>query len=113
MGLGITEHVTFQGVGGLCVSLIGGIVWLVLGWLLWHSRKIGGGDVKLLAMIAVYTGISGPPDVLMGALFIQLIIYLIEFGRGHMNLRKPFAPAITVGSLGLMAWQLVTMKGGL
>lgn len=90
------------------------MVWLVIGMTLWYVAKIGGGDVKLFAMIATFTGVTGVPDIVMGALVVQLIVFLIEFARGHMSLQKPFAPAIAAGSLALMVWPLVSvlMKGG-
>ncbi len=112
--LGIAEHVIFQGImSGLMISLVGGAMWFAIGWLFWSIGKFGGGDVKLFAMIATFTGVSGIPDILMVALVAQLIVFLIEFGRGHMSIRKPFASAIAAGSLALMLWQVVSMKGGL
>ena len=110
---GIAEHIVFQGIQGLIISLLGGMVWMVIGITLWYFAKIGGGDVKLFAMIATFTGVTGIPDILMGALVVQLIVFLIEFSRGHMSIRKPFAPAIAAGSLALMLWQVVSMKGWL
>ncbi len=111
--LGFAEHIAFQGERGLPISLIGGAVWLVIGRLLWMTGKFGGGDGKLFAMISTYTGVTGVPDILMTALVVQVIVFLIEFARGRMSLHKPFAPAIAVGSLALLLWQIVSMKGGL
>ena len=110
MVLAIAEHVAFQGVQGLLISLIGGAVWLLVGWLLWMTRKFGGGDGKLFAMIGTFTGVSGVPNILMAALVAQSIIYLITFARGHMKLDQPFAPAIASGSVMLMVWSIWTYK---
>jgi Flp pilus assembly protein protease CpaA len=100
---GLIEHIAYQGVGrGLFLSLTGLFVWLVAGFLVWQTGKISGGDVKLFIMIATFTGISGVPWIAFIAVIVQFAVYLIQFARGHMRLDKPFAPAITIGSLVFM-----------
>lgn len=110
--VGALEHGIFQGPHGFVVHLLSGFVWLAMGPIFSRITKFGGGDAKLFAMIAVYTGVFGVPLILAGAMAVQLMVFVIRFARGRMALELPFAPAITMGSVGLFLGQLIFMKGG-
>lgn len=107
IGMGACGHFVFQGRHGLILSVLGGLLWLIFTIFVWHRGWLGGGDVKLLCVIAVFTGAMGSLLILTIAVVGQFFIFLIRFARGHMELRLPFAPAITLGSLGLLLGQML------
>lgn len=97
----LTEEMSvLQAISGLILG--GSFLWLVgaLGKLLFKQESMGGGDIKLGAMIGVFMG----PQVLV-ALFLAFFLALpvVAFGLGSGRLRAgsalPFGPFISLGTV--------------
>jgi leader peptidase (prepilin peptidase)/N-methyltransferase len=83
-------------VGGLFMALL-----MVLGKWLFKKEAMGMGDLKLLAMIGIYLGITGALlSVYIGAI-IAFILIVIQLLSRRINLKEtiPFGPFIAVGAL--------------
>ncbi|HEN20998.1 MAG: prepilin peptidase [Deltaproteobacteria bacterium] len=82
--------------GGGSLFLIGKLYELITG-----KEGIGGGDVKLLAMIGAWMGWKALPlIVLMSSLIGAIIgsVFLLLSGKG-LRARIPFGPFLSIGSL--------------
>jgi leader peptidase (prepilin peptidase)/N-methyltransferase len=82
--------------GGLFMALL-----MVLGKWLLKKEAMGMGDLKLLAMIGIYVGITGALlSVYIGAM-IAFILIVIQLLSRRINLKEtiPFGPFIAVGAL--------------
>ena len=86
----------------------GGILWLVAwGYALATGREgMGGGDIKLLAMIGAFLGWQGVLLTLLLASFIGSIIGVaIMVGRGgDAKLAIPFGPFLAMGAMVSLFW---------
>jgi leader peptidase (prepilin peptidase) / N-methyltransferase len=92
----------------------GGILWLVAwGYALATGREgMGGGDIKLLAMIGAFLGWQGVLVTLLLASFIGSIIGVgvMLVRGGDTKLAIPFGPFLALGALVALFWgdQLIT-----
>lgn len=97
--------------GAAIGALVGfGLLWLValLGEWAFKKPAMGGGDVKMLAMIGAFTGTAGVfLTVFLGSLVGALIFGPISLKTGKL---VPFGIFLAVGSLVTFVWgdQLVT-----
>jgi len=80
----------------------GGFLWFVgwIGQLLFKKESMGGGDIKLGAMIGVFLG----PEVVVAlflAFFLALPVILVGFGtrRLRMGSTLPFGPFISLATI--------------
>ena len=76
----------------------------------WHRGFIGGGDVKLMALMCFYTGIH---QAVVGFAITALILggYCVYQRVHHKdNAQKliPLAPSLALGSIGTLAVQYIT-----
>jgi leader peptidase (prepilin peptidase)/N-methyltransferase len=82
--------------GGLFMALL-----MIIGKWLLKKEAMGMGDLKLLAMIGIYVGITGALlSVYIGAMIAFILIVIQLFSR-RINLKEtiPFGPFIAVGAL--------------
>jgi leader peptidase (prepilin peptidase)/N-methyltransferase len=100
----------------------GGVLFLVaVGYQLLRKREgMGGGDIKLLAMIGAFLGLPGViytlfASSLVGSLAGALLMFRDKSGRGT---RIPFGPFLALGAMtyvfwgpALIQWYLHTLKG--
>jgi leader peptidase (prepilin peptidase)/N-methyltransferase len=92
----------------LGVIVGGGILWLVA-WLyhLWSGREgMGGGDVKLLAMIGAFLGWQGVLLTLLLASFIgsAVGVAIMIRRRADARLAIPFGPFLALGAIVALFW---------
>jgi leader peptidase (prepilin peptidase)/N-methyltransferase len=84
--------------------LIGGGSLYLVGWvyqLLTGNEGMGGGDVKLLAMIGAFIGWQGVLFTIMASSFIGTVVGLavmIHMRKG-MKLKVPFGPFLAIGAI--------------
>ena len=78
--------------------LVGGIVGLLIGYLLFQFAKLGGGDSKLIAAIGLLVGPVGIFIVLFGMAIAGGVLSLLAMLRGQRD--YAYVPAIFVGFLG-------------
>ncbi|PWI56567.1 prepilin peptidase [Sulfoacidibacillus thermotolerans] len=97
-------HGVFQGAMSVLFMTASALAWLFIGGILWRANGIGGGDVKLFAMIATFTGFYGVVLIAMASFLAQFLCFLWQFSNGDMRLHRPFAPSIFVGTLVVGAW---------
>ena len=87
--------------------LVGGGVLYLVAWLyelVTGTEGIGGGDIKLLAMIGAFLGWPGVPLTLFFASLAGAligIVLMVSTGKG-MKLRIPFGPFLCLGALAYM-----------
>ena len=95
------NHVSLQVLSGL---LFGGgllLISLVMDHVLGRD-SLGGGDIKLFAVIGLYLGIIGTLFTLMLSCILGLLIHAIA-QRGKNGSREfPFGPAIAVSAAGML-----------
>ena len=67
---------------------------------------MGGGDVKLLAMIGVFTGWQGVLFILFSASLIGSVIGITwaYINRKDMKAAIPFGPFLSIGTLIYLLW---------
>lgn len=102
----LINHISFlEALSGLFLG--GGFLYLVglLGEFLFKQESMGGGDVKLGAMIGVFLG----PKVLIAlflAFFLALPVIAIGLGtkRLHIGSKLPFGPFISLGAVILVCF---------
>ncbi|MFQ5706888.1 MAG: prepilin peptidase [bacterium] len=107
LALSVLFHRTsiYQALAGLFLG--GGFLWLVglLGHALFKKESMGGGDIKLAAMIGAFLG----PQVIL-ALFlaffltIPAIIIGMSLGRIQMGSALPFGPFISSGAVSMVCF---------
>lgn len=84
--------------------LIGGFFWLII--IITRGKGMGGGDVKLGALIGLALGLPLSLVALMGSFFsgALLSLVLILFGRKKFGQTIPFGPFLVSGSLVALFW---------
>jgi len=79
-------------------KLAGLFVALIVLIIVMTTDGIGGGDVKLIAAISLYTGLVNGLVMLFVACLIQLIFFLFANKLFRKNVVKlPFVPFLTIG----------------
>jgi leader peptidase (prepilin peptidase)/N-methyltransferase len=78
---------------------------------------LGGGDVKLLAVLALYLGWRSWSDVVFGVAVGMVLTgaamaALRLIGRGHRGMRVPAGPTLILGALVVIAVDLSEGTGG-
>jgi leader peptidase (prepilin peptidase)/N-methyltransferase len=75
-------------------------------YFLTKKQGMGGGDVKLLAMIGVFTGWHGVLFTLFSASLIGSIIGItwVYINRKDMKAAIPFGPFLSIGALIYLLW---------
>jgi leader peptidase (prepilin peptidase)/N-methyltransferase len=84
--------------------LAGGGILLAIAWgyrLLTGKEGMGGGDIKLLAMIGAFLGWAGVIFTIMTASFTGTIVGIMVMckTRGGMKLAVPFGPFLAIGAI--------------
>jgi leader peptidase (prepilin peptidase) / N-methyltransferase len=84
--------------------LLGGGSLLVIAWgyqLIAGKEGMGGGDIKLLAMIGAFLGWKGVLFTIMGSSFIGTLVGLVLMlkARKGMKLAIPFGPFLSMGAV--------------
>jgi leader peptidase (prepilin peptidase)/N-methyltransferase len=86
----------------------GGSFWLIaiVYSFLRHREGLGGGDVKLLAMIGAFTGVTGVVFTVLAASVTGLLAGLVVMWRSRQGLTAmiPFGPFLALGALGHLFW---------
>ncbi|MCM8770063.1 MAG: prepilin peptidase [Candidatus Omnitrophica bacterium] len=110
--MNIVGRIIYSGVG---IFAGGGLLWLIgiLGKLAYKKDAMGGGDVKLLAMIGAYLGWK---SVLITIFFAALLGSIISLVLIAMKLKKmddyiPFGPYLALGAVLALAWKGSTFYG--
>ena len=92
----------------------GGLLWLLaLGYELFARREgMGGGDIKLLAMIGAFLGWPGVLVTLLSASFIGTVVglTLILFWRKERTYAIPFGPFLSLGAVIYMFFGSILLK---
>jgi leader peptidase (prepilin peptidase)/N-methyltransferase len=113
--------------GGVITSalgiIIGGGILMIIAYsyhLLTKKHGMGGGDIKLLAMLGAFLGWKGALFTLFGASVIGAVIgggLVLAFGKSS-KYAVPFGPFISIGALGyiffgetLIEWYLFSLWG--
>ena len=78
--------------------IAGGLVGLLIGYMLFHFAKFGGGDAKLIASLGLLVGPIGLLIVLFGMAVAGGVLSLIAITRGQRD--YAYVPAITAGFIG-------------
>ncbi len=110
LGLGtsfFTPRLTW--VDSLAGALLGGGFFWLIGaayHFLRHREGLGGGDVKLLAMIGAFTGVTGVAFTVLAASVSGLLAGLIVMWRTRqgMTAMLPFGPFLALGALAYLFW---------
>jgi leader peptidase (prepilin peptidase) / N-methyltransferase len=126
LGLGLSlvlPHISFlESAGG---AGLGGLSFYAIGWSyqkLRGRRGLGGGDVKLMAMIGAFLGVSAIPVVIFfSAALGSLVGLVVALSQGQwrqgqwQSLAIPYGPFLSAGALiYLMAGEnLLHLLGGL
>ncbi len=86
--------------GGVLLAIIYGYYFLT------KKQGMGGGDVKLLAMIGVFTGWQGVLFILFSASLIGSVIGItwVYINRKDMKAAIPFGPFLSIGALIYLLW---------
>tara|TARA_R110000868_G_scaffold218576_2_gene469122 strand:- start:55200 stop:55811 length:612 start_codon:yes stop_codon:yes gene_type:complete len=104
IALGLILHFTFT--GNLIIPLLGAVAGFVLFFLIFYiSYKIKGepgmgfGDVKFLAMLGSWVGLSGLPLILLYASMFALLYILLKiiFNQYIKSQAFPFGPFLAIG----------------
>jgi leader peptidase (prepilin peptidase)/N-methyltransferase len=105
LGLLITALIKPAALWNAVLGLLagGGFLYLtaLLGKLLFRKESMGGGDIKLAALIGIFVG---PKEVFMAlllAFFVAALVGLVSMGLGKARATSqiPFAPFISLGTL--------------
>jgi leader peptidase (prepilin peptidase)/N-methyltransferase len=98
--------------------VLGGAPLFLIGWIwekLRHVEAMGGGDVKLMAMVGTFLGWKGALlTIMLGALAGSVAgVLLIAFKRHKMEKVIPFGPFLAAGAVttafygpDIIAWYL-------
>jgi len=108
----ILPHLSFVGAaaGALVgAALFGGIAWLYEKWA--GRRGLGGGDIKLLAMIGAFLGVEALPLVILVSASLGLLTGLIQVlgqapgPRDHWRtISLPYGPFLAAGAWCYLFW---------
>ncbi len=82
----------------LPLALTGGVLGLLVGYLLFRYAQLGGGDAKLIAALGLVVGPVGILIVLFGMALAGGVLSLVAMLRGQRD--YAYVPAITVGFVG-------------
>ncbi len=90
-------------------TIVGGGVLLALSeayWLLRKREGMGGGDIKLLAMIGAFIGLKGIliTLVLGSAVGAVVGLFVVGFSKGEEPAKIPFGPFLSIGALSHLFW---------
>jgi len=93
------DYFVIAGINSLLGLLIGGGTFFLIYKL--SKGKMGGGDVKLMAVFGLYLGIIGSITTMMYASILVLLVsgILMLIKKVNRATRLPFAPFLYVGSL--------------
>lgn len=71
-----------------------------------HQEGLGGGDIKLLAMIGAFTGMSGVMFTVLTASITGTIVGLVMMRRSRKGLTTmlPFGPFLSLGAVCYLFW---------
>jgi prepilin peptidase CpaA len=83
---------------GLGWVVIGGVIGLTIGYLLFRFAELGGGDAKLIAALGMLVGPVGLLIVLFGMAVAGGVLSLVAILRGQRD--YAYVPAITAGFIG-------------
>jgi leader peptidase (prepilin peptidase)/N-methyltransferase len=117
--LGLLFGVAIGGLSGLASALVGaatgfGVLWLVgvAGTWLFKEEAMGGGDIKMMAMVGAFVGWQGVLLTIFLGAFIGSLIFLPLLLAGHRKL-VPFGIFLSVGAATayLVGPQLVAWYG--
>lgn len=113
MGMGVLFAVpegwesVFRAVGGLLVG--GGVLYgtALLGSVLFRRDSLGGGDIKLLAVIGAFLGWQGALwSLYLGALIGAVVgVVMILLMRRDHRAPIPFGPFLSLGSVACVIWR--------
>ena len=89
--------------------LVGGGILLAIAWgyhLITGKEGMGGGDIKLLAMIGAFLGWQGVLFTIMGASLIGTLVGLTLMlkARKGIKLAIPFGPFLAIGAIVYLFW---------
>lgn len=86
----------------------GGVLYLIafLGELLLKKESMGGGDIKLLAMLGLYIGVKGVLLTIFLGSLIGLVASLILMAAGLIKREQavPFGPYLALGAYAAYLW---------
>jgi leader peptidase (prepilin peptidase) / N-methyltransferase len=92
----------------LGILLGGGFFYLIaIGYRWWRGQEgLGGGDIKLLAMIGAFLGCPGVVCTILAGSISGTIVGLIVMRRSRQGLTTmlPFGPFLALGALGYLFW---------
>lgn len=105
IGVYLIIGLIIQGVvGNIVPSLLGGLLMMAFGYILWHFKTIGGADAKLLPVVVVWLPISGMANTLITLLFFITVygivgsLYGYIYGKLYSKKQRyiPHIPIITL-----------------
>lgn len=99
----------YQGLFSTSLFFLQVIVVIVLSLIALRYFPLGGADWKGFIMVTCYSGFMGFVFVFVFSLFVQMMIYMVRFFRGNMNLELVYFPAITIGAIIFLLFQLVAI----
>jgi leader peptidase (prepilin peptidase)/N-methyltransferase len=122
--IGLVFSVAIAGLSGLGTALIGaavgfGVLWLVgtAGTWLFKEEAMGGGDIKMMAMVGAFVGWQGVLLTIFLGAFIGSLVFLPLLLAGHKKL-VPFGIFLSVGAAtaylvgpGLVRWYSQLLSG--
>lgn len=96
-------------IGSIMGLIFGGGILLLIAWLyhkLSGNEGLGGGDIKLLAMIGAFLGVQGALITLIISSVIGSLlgIFLILLKRRDGKSAIPFGPFLSLGAVGAFFW---------
>jgi leader peptidase (prepilin peptidase)/N-methyltransferase len=90
------------------IILGGGILYLIaLGYLMLARREgMGGGDIKLLAMIGAFLGWQALPFTILSSAFLGSVVGIIAMLKTGKDTRMaiPFGPFLSIGAILYLFW---------
>jgi leader peptidase (prepilin peptidase)/N-methyltransferase len=108
----VLPHLSFQ--GAAAGALVGGGLFYGIGWLyekLAGRRGLGGGDVKLMAMIGAFLGVGALPLIIVVSAALGILTGLIKIlgqepGQLHQwrTISLPYGPFLAAGAWYYLFW---------
>ncbi len=90
------------------IILGGGILYLIaLGYLMLARREgMGGGDIKLLAMIGAFLGWQALPFTILSSAFLGSVVGIVAMHKAGKDTKMaiPFGPFLSVGAILYLFW---------
>lgn len=90
------------------IILGGGILYLIaLGYLMLAKREgMGGGDIKLLAMIGAFLGWQALPFTILSSAFLGSVVGIIAMLKTGKDTKMaiPFGPFLSIGAILYLFW---------